>query len=56
MQGRFVFFGWSNLTAFEEEMLEKTKKLLIEKLNCEIPNDFSDREILKFAQAYDFNI
>ena len=22
---------------------------------CDIPHDFSDREILKFAQAYDFN-
>ena len=56
MQGRYVFFGWSNLTSFEEEHIEKVKEYLKLKLNCEIPTDINDRVILKYAQAYDFNV
>jgi len=56
MQARFVFYGWNNLTEFEEQNIAKTKQFLIEKLNCQIPEEFNDREILKFAQAYDFNV
>ena len=56
MQGRYVFFGWNNLTSFEEEHIEKVKEYLKLKLNCEIPTDINDRVILKYAQAYDFNV
>ena len=50
-----MFYGWSNLTPFEEEQIQKTKDHLREKLSCDIPEDFHDREVLKFTQAYDFN-
>jgi hypothetical protein len=44
---RVFFFGWNNLTEFETAQITTLKGLFKEN-KIEIPDDFSDRALLKF--------
>lgn len=55
-QVRYFFYGWNNLTEFEKKALEDIKEHLRTNYKTEIPEGFSDRELLKFVQANFFDL
>lgn len=48
-QARYFFYGWNNLTEFEKKALDDIKQYLKNNYKTEIPEGFSDRELLKFV-------
>ena len=52
---RKIFYGWNNLTEFEQEGIVKMKKHLSDK-EVPLPPGYDDRDVLKFAQASFFDI
>ena len=55
-QARYFFYGWNNLTSFEKKALQDVKDYLKIQFNKEVPEGFSDRELLKFVQANFFDL
>lgn len=53
---RLFFYGWNNLSEFENQQIENIKKYLKETQKVDIPKDFDDRELLKFVQANNFDL
>ena len=53
---RKVYYGWNNLTKFEEQGIENLKKNLAEKKGVQLPPGYDDRDLLKFCQANFFDI
>ena len=45
---RKVFYGWNNLTDFEITNIIELKEYMAKNHMAEIPNDFDDRDVLKF--------
>ena len=43
-----MFYGWNNLTDFEITKLIELKEYMTSNQIAEIPNDFDDRDVLKF--------
>lgn len=56
MDNRKVFFGWDNLTYFEKKQLKEVKDFITKTLNKTIPENYHERDILKFCQSHQFNI
>jgi hypothetical protein len=46
---RAVYFGWNNITDHEKKGIEDVKQWLINVKNIEIPENFTDRHVLKFV-------
>lgn len=56
---RRVFEGWNNLSQFESDNIAQLKNEILKehtRFNEDIlPEDFSERDLLKFLQAYEYN-
>lgn len=52
---RIVFYGWDNLTEFEREQIQLGKDRLAAN-NIILPENYSDRDLLKFLQANAWNL
>jgi hypothetical protein len=55
-QIRYFFYGWNNLTEFEKKAIEDVKVYLKVNFHKDVPEGFSDRELLKFVQANFFDL
>lgn len=55
---RVYFFAWDNLTQYELEQIRLIKEKIKKEHNTDVPEGFSDREVLKFLQgnSFDMNI
>ncbi len=53
---RAVFFGWNNITEYERKGIADVKQYLRNVKKLEVPETFSDRNVLKFVQANFFQI
>lgn len=53
---RKVYYGWNNVTDYERKGIENVVQWLRKEKKCEVPANFSDRNLLKFVQANFFNI
>ena len=51
LDGRLIFYRWNNLTKFEIEQIKRFKEYLLKKKDFVIPDDFDERDVLKFIQA-----
>ena len=47
---RKFYSGWSNLTDFEIQKIAEAREICEDQLKIVIPEDFTDRDILKFCQ------
>ena len=47
-QGRDYFYGWDNLTDFERQGIADIVQWIKENKGMDMPEDFHEREILKF--------
>ena len=52
---RKIFYGWNNLTKFEEQGIVNLKKRLEEK-GITLPPGYDDRDYMKFCQASFYDI
>jgi len=52
---RFVFYGWNNITEFEKRQMQLLRDECAS-LEYPIPDNFGERDVLKFAQGDKFNI
>lgn len=48
---RQVYFGWNNVTDYEQEGINKVVRWLQETKQTEVPPGFGNRNLLKFCQA-----
>ena len=53
---RRLFYGWNNMTDHERQGVEKLRQWLLKEKNCQVPDGFDKKDLLKYVQANFFQI